>query len=238
MAARAQALDVRSKMIGVLLRAARLKAGKTVKECAQWLGCSPHIMSQYEFGRRAVSLPELELLAQLFRVPVSQLWDEDAADLDPPPEMPPADKVLRLRHKEIGVLLRQARSRAGKTQKQCALHLGVSPETVSKYEHGSKAMPIIHLEITADFLGVSVSDFLDGELHVKEAFGTAYDSSLLPAEEAWASLPVELRNFIRSADSLPYLEMAATLHGLPRASLKRIAEAVLSAEDSGGRSPQ
>ena len=99
-------------------------------------------------------------------------------------------------------------------------------------------MPITHLEIMADFLGVSVSNFVDGELHASEAFDAAYDSSLLPAEEAWASLPVEIRNFIRSADSLPYLEMAATLYGLPRESLKRIAEAVLSAEDSGGRSSQ
>jgi len=238
MAAGAQVLDVRSKMIGVLLRAARLKAGKTVKECAQWLGCSPHIMSQYEYGRRAISLPELELLAQLFRMPVSQLWDEDTADLEPPADRPPVEKLLRLRHKEVGVLLRQARSRAGKTQRQCAHHLGVSPETVSKYEHGSKAMPITHLEIMADFLGVSVSDFLDRELHASEAFGTTYDSSLLPVEEAWANLPWEIRDFIRSPDSLPFLQMAVRLYELPRESLRRVAEAVLSAEGSGGRSSQ
>ena len=74
-----KALDVRTKMIGVLLRAARLKARRTLKECADQLGCTPHMVSQYEYGRRGISLPELELLAALFDLPVNHLWEEELA---------------------------------------------------------------------------------------------------------------------------------------------------------------
>jgi transcriptional regulator with XRE-family HTH domain len=232
MVTKAQALDVREKMIGVLLRAARLRAGKTAKQCAEWLGCSSHMISQYEYGRRPVSLPELELLAQLFRVPVRYLWDDEVAVVDEPSAKAPGQNALRLRNKEIGVLLRQARSSAGKTQKQCAEIVGTSTDTVSKYEHGTKAMPFTHLELLADFLGVPVSSFRDRELPAEGS------PDLLPADEVWANLPPEIKRFISDEDSLPYLEMALRLSELPTESLRHLAEAMLSAEDWSGRTTE
>jgi len=231
MVSRAHALEVRSKLIGVLLRAARLKACRALKECADCLGCSPHIMSQYEYGRRAISLPELELLAELWHVPVNELWDEEVAVVDQPTTTPPTDKLLQLRHKEIGVQLRQARSGAGKTQKQCADILGVSTETVSKYEHGSKAIPFPHLELLADLLGVPLSDFLDRELATELLPAAVSGSDLRSPAEAWAALSPETRQFICSPDSPPYLEMAVRLYELPKNSLRHLAEAMLSTED-------
>lgn len=232
MLSEAQAMDIRSKMIGVLLRAARLRAAKTVKQCADWLGCSPHVFSQYEYGRRPISLPELELLARLFRVPVRHLWDDEVAALDLPSAKAPGQKILGLRHKETGVLLREARSRAGMTQKQCAEILGTSADTVSKYEHGSKAIPFTHLELLAQSLGVAVSDFRDREL---EAEG---GSELLPPDEVWGSLPPEIKRFICDADNLPYLEMALRLSELPADSLRHLAEAMLFAQDSAARATE
>jgi transcriptional regulator with XRE-family HTH domain len=232
MLSEAQAMDIRSKMIGVLLRAARLRAGKTAKQCADWLGCSPHIFSQYEYGRRPISLPELELLARLFRVPARHLWDDEVAVLHLPSAKAPGQKILGLRHKETGVLLREARSRAGMTQKQCAEIIGTSADTISKYEHGSKAIPFPHLELLAQSLGVAVSDFRDRE--PQDAGG----SELLPPDEVWASLPPGIKRFICDANNLPYLEMALRLSELPADSLRHLAEAILSAEDSAMRATE
>jgi transcriptional regulator with XRE-family HTH domain len=219
-------------MIGVLLRAARLRAGKTAKQCADWLGCSPHVFSQYEYGRRPISLPELELLARLFRVPVRHLWDDEIAVLHVQSTEAPVQKILALRNKETGVLLREARSRAGMTQKQCAEILGTSADTVSKYEHGSKAIPFAHLELLARSLGVAVSDFRDREL--EDASG----SELLPPDEAWASLPPEIKRFICDASNLPYLEMALRLSELPADSLRHLAEAMLSPKNWAARATE
>ena len=231
MVPRAQTLEVRSKMIGVLLRAARLKAGKTVKDCAEWLGCSPHIISQYEYGRRAISLPELELLAQFFRMPVNHLWDEEVAEIDQDGGRPPVEKLMELRHKEIGVLLRQSRSTAGKTQKQCSDIIGISTETISKYEYGSRPIPFAYLELLADFLDVPVAEFLDQESIPSGMTDAMGDSGLLFPQETWAALPEEIKNFIRNPESRPYLEMAARLYESPRDSLRHLAEAILATED-------
>lgn len=226
-----KALDVRSKMIGLLLRGARLTAGKTLKDCAELLGCSPHAMSQYEHGRSGVSLPELELLASYFDVPVSYFWDEDSTVSEKRIDLPPAQKLMPLRQKMIGVSLRQARKEAGKTQRECAETLDVSTHTISKYEYGKKRIPFPQLELLASFLEIPLSHFLDRELATSRVSIPRSDAELLSVEDAWASLPPEIQEFIRTPDSLSYLQTALRLYELPKDSLKHLAETILHMEE-------
>ncbi len=235
MVSSARAVDVRSKMIGVLIRAARLRAGKTVKECAEWLGCSSHIMSQYEYGHRSISLPELELLAEVFDVPVDRFWDEEVAIKEEPTPTPLLGRLVELRHKEIGVLLRQARSNAGRTQKECADLLGVSPDTISKYELGGRPVPFTQLEVLASYLELAMPSFLDRGEPMSRVYGDAYESELLAPEEAWEGLPQRIKEFIRDPKSRPFLEVALRLYELPGDSLRDFAEAMLPTENAGGR---
>jgi transcriptional regulator with XRE-family HTH domain len=69
------------------------------------------------------------------------------------------DVTPRIKRKLQGVLLRQARELAGKTQKECAALLGVSPRSFSKYERGMKEIPGSELQVLASHLGVDVSYF-------------------------------------------------------------------------------
>jgi transcriptional regulator with XRE-family HTH domain len=228
-----RALDIRSKMIGVLLRAARLRAGKTIKECAEWLGCSSHIMSQYEYGRRGISLPELEVLAQVFRVPLDHLWNEEVDAVEQSSPDLPASKFMELRHKEVGVLLRQARSEAGKTQRECADMLGVTPDTISKYEFCKRPVPFTHLEMLVPYLDVPVTTFVNQDTGTNRVPGRGFERD--SDAEVWAGLPAEIREFVCNPESLPYLQMALRLSELPPESLRRLAEAMLSTEDESGR---
>lgn len=232
------ALDVRSKMIGILLRAARLKAGKTMKESAEWLACSPHMLSQYEYGRRAISLPELELLASLYNLPVDRLWREDSTVLEDEGGKPAAGKIITLRQKVIGVLVRQARREAGKTQRQCADALGVSTDTISKYEYGKKPIPFPQLEALASYLDLPLSELLDRELPTSRIVISTKAGELMSPEDAWDRLPPRLQDFIRNPESWLYLEIALGLYELPHESLQRLAEAMLSAKETEGHTKE
>lgn len=223
-----KALDVRTKMIGVLLQAARLKARRTLKECADQLGCTPHMVSQYEYGRRGISLPELELLAALFDLPVNHLWQEELAVFEEAGK-PLAQKLIPLRQNVIGILLRQARMKAGKTQSQCASVLGVSTDTMSKYEHGRKPVPFAQLELMSSYLDLPLPELLDKELSTSRVAIPARGGELLSADNAWERLPLRVQDFIRNPEALPYLDTALRLYELPHDSLKRLGEAVLSA---------
>ena len=65
------AVVLQRKINGVLIRAAREKARRTIKEVALRLGITPARVQQYERGIREMTLPELEQLALFLQMPIS-----------------------------------------------------------------------------------------------------------------------------------------------------------------------
>ena len=62
---------LRRKILGVKIRHARTRAGLNLKEVGQVLGLSADTIADVEYGRSDISLPQLEVLALIFGVPVS-----------------------------------------------------------------------------------------------------------------------------------------------------------------------
>ena len=62
---------IRNKMLGVLIRDARLNAARTVEDCARLLNVDTQTVEAWEYGDAAPTLPQLELLAYYLDVPVS-----------------------------------------------------------------------------------------------------------------------------------------------------------------------
>lgn len=78
--------SLRQKLIGVQLRLARQKAEKTQKDCAEFLGVSPRLISEYEYGRRDIPLVELEALAEYLDAPLEMFLDFEARCQESGPE--------------------------------------------------------------------------------------------------------------------------------------------------------
>ncbi len=212
-----EALVLRSKILGILLRKARTKAGKSQKECAQALNCSPHTISQYERGRKDISLPELEVLAYLFNVPLTHFWDEEAAFEEEEKKMPPPEKMT-IRRKIIGVMLRQARLEAGLTQKECARALHCPASRISQYEHGERALPLSELEVLAALCQVPITDFLDDQLFPPDQ---AHDLERL------VELPPDVKDFVLEPLNLPYIKAAMRLSKVTVETLREFADHLL-----------
>lgn len=70
-----EVLDLRHRIVGALLRQARLEAGMTQKELAEVMDCSASRISAYEYGKRPVPMAELELLARHLHLPVKHFFD-------------------------------------------------------------------------------------------------------------------------------------------------------------------
>lgn len=216
-------LILRRKILGLALRRAREQARKTVPACAALLGVPPARYRAYEAGRRDPSLPELEALAWFFQVPLSALLEPDgggpaASEADALAAVP---EWLHLRHRIIGLLLRQAREQAGKSVREAAAFLGCSPQRIRAYEAGERPIPLVDLERLATFLGLSLSAFLDTDSPIGEAV------TLLGQLEQFRALPPEVRAFVLPPAHLPYLRLAMRLAELPADRLRRIAEDLL-----------
>ena len=217
----ANTLTVRAKMLGVLLKDARSAAGKTVRECAAVLGCSLATYTAYETGRKTLSLPQLELLAHFFDVPVSHFWGEHLITTDAASVGAPVATLLPLRDRIIGALLRQARQTAGYKLKTLAAELGLPPSRLSAYEFGQKPVPLPELEMIAARLGVSLDDLCEprGPTGEREEVRRAW--------ERLRQLSPDLREFILQPDNEHYLRLAQRLSQMPTAQLRSIAESLL-----------
>jgi transcriptional regulator with XRE-family HTH domain len=149
---------IRGKMMGVLVRHARLRAGRSQAELADALHVSRGRYVDYESGKRELSLPELEVVADLCDMPLGYFFDDVQAVEDE--SLDTAHVALpRIRRKILGTLLRQARQCAGKSLKDCADWLGISPRYVSQYEGGDREIPASELEALASYLNVEPGHF-------------------------------------------------------------------------------
>lgn len=218
-----QSIAIRNKIIGVLVKRARVKADKSQQECAQFLDCTPSAYRRYEQGKRGFSLPQLESLALLFDVPVASLWD-DRYQLpeEIAAEPMPLDQFVLLRRKILAVRLRQVRQAAGLSMREMGKALDCSPYMISKYEQGEREIPLSELELAADRCGQTMAEFLDDEA-----------IPLSPAEqrrrmlERLDELPPDMREFILNPTNSLYLRIAMLVSNLEADQLRQIAEALL-----------
>lgn len=149
---------IRQKIMGILLRNARIRAGRSQTELAAALRVSKYRYVAYEQGRHDLALPELEVIAELCDTPLSYFFDDESAVEDESEELA-YQTVPRIQRKVIGALLRQARLQAGMTQKECAEKLGIPARRIGQYEDGEREIPPAEIEVLASYLGVDPGYF-------------------------------------------------------------------------------
>lgn len=214
-----QPLVFQRKIIGVLIRAAREKAHRSVKQVAQRLGVSPERVRQYELGTREISVPELENLALYLETPLSYFLNRESKIENEIPARMPAEQIKVLRAM-AGAKLKQARLAAGKSKEECAQAIGRKPAMIGRYERGLADIPITELERLGLFLGVTLNYFLGDTVASQEPVDAAEAEKL-------ARLPKDLRRFVLDPGNLPYLRMAVKFSDLPSDKLKELGEILL-----------
>jgi transcriptional regulator with XRE-family HTH domain len=214
-------IAARRQMLGALMQGIRAKQGKSKQDCAQAMNVTVATYTAYEEGRRDATLPELELLAYSMKVPVRLFFERPERLLADDP-LVPAEKVIALRQRIIGALLRQARQDKSRSAKELAARLGVTMRRISDYELGRKPMPLSQLQEAADMLGVPMSYFID------EGVGPIGEQELLRSQfEKFTELPDDVRKFIVNPTNISYLRVAQRLSDMTTEQLRNLAASIL-----------
>jgi transcriptional regulator with XRE-family HTH domain len=214
-----QAIQLRTKIVGVLLRDARLAAGKSMKELGDVIGLSGSTISSIERGTNSPSLPELELLAFYLGVPINHFWSDDIVSQEPhPTENLETESLLGLRHRTIAAMLRQARNERNLSQKELAQRTGISASRIRRYESGETPVPLPELETLAGSLGYRVEDFADTSGPVGEWI------TRQQAAQELDQLPKNLKEFIADPNNRRFLDLAQHLSSMPIEKLRALAE--------------
>lgn len=218
----AMTMQLKTKKLGVLLRSARQNSGQTPEESAQLLGVSATDMEAFELGEKAPALPQLEILAYHWGIPVEYFWENELKTETEAPAQPlDQELVLGLRQRIIGAMLRKARLERRMGLDELSVAAGTAPEQLSAYELGLKAVPLPELEALAEKLGSSVKQFRDQH----GPLGLHFNQK--KALEDFQDLPVELQIFAAQPVNRPFLELAQRLSEMDVRRLRSIAEGLL-----------
>jgi transcriptional regulator with XRE-family HTH domain len=218
----AESFRIRARMVGVLLRDARVSAGRTLDDCARLLHAPVEQVSRWEFGDETPSLPQLELLAYYLDVPVSHFWGTATREQSVHDFGRRQPEYLTLRDRMVGVLLRQAREDAGMSVRDLSAGTGVPEDLITQYELGELSAPLHELTVLASALRRNLSYFLESTSQLGE---------LLALREMWkhfADLPDDLRQFAANPINVGFLEIAQLLSQMPTDRLRRVGESILN----------
>jgi len=212
----------RARILAMLIRDGRLAANLSVDECAQAIGVNAETFEAYELGEKAISLPELETLSFFLKMPLEYFWEREPASLrEEPHNLLNIEQLLRIRHRMVGALLRQARLEAGFTLEQIGERMQIDPARLEAFELGNEPVPIPELEMLSGILHRSIREFHDrhGPVGVWNAQQRALKDFL--------AMPLELQVFVSRPVNRPYLDLAVRLSDMSVDKLRTVAEGLL-----------
>lgn len=215
-------ITLRTKKLGVLIRDARLAARRTPEECARAMGVTKGIFRSYEEGNRAPSLPELELLAFHLKLPIDHFWGKASLSSEAPAAEPvDLPRLLELRQRMIGALLRQERTNANLSLKALAEEAGIASSRLKAYELGERPIPLPELEALISALSSRIENFFDQGGPIG---GWISDEKSM---RQFLQLPKDLQAFVCQPVNRPYLDLARKLSGMSNEQLRSVAEGLL-----------
>lgn len=215
-------ITIRSKKLGILIRDARRAARRSVEECAEAMGIRKILFCAYEEGIRAPSLPELETLIYFLDLPMDHFWGKQAkSEQTSPYKNLDLQRLLAVRQRKIGALLRQERMNASISLRNLEHATNIPSERIEAYELGERPIPLPELELLVRTLGGRIETFFDRSSPIGQWMSNE------EAIQHFLEMPVELRQFVTLAVNRPYLEVARKLSAMSKEKLRAVAEDLL-----------
>jgi len=213
---------VRSKILGTIIREARLSSGKSISDCAKFLELTDNEFEAFELGKRSPSLPQLEFIAYFLDVPVDEFWSGK------PYSESQADNIfyniprlIQIRGRIIGAMIKQARLNKKLSFEELSQKTRMSSVDLEAIELGKIPIELPQLETVAVNLDLSIQDFQDndgiaGKWTVRQQI-----------QRDFLELPEDLKIFVSGHENRPYLELAKRLSNMSADKLRSIAEGIL-----------
>lgn len=216
----AESMLLRARMLGVLLRDARVNADRSVEDCARVLNVTVQEVESWEYGDVVPSLPQLEILAAYLDVPVSHFWGMQTLEPRHPTENA-QQAYVAVRQRMIGLLLRQAREALNLTHDALAEQTHLDAATLQSYELGETPVPMHELSTLASALNQNLSYFLDTSGKIGGSLASLEDW------KHFNTLPEDLRKFAANPTNIGFIEIALAFSQMENERLKRIAVSML-----------
>jgi len=194
------------KFLAKNLSIAREACGKTVKECSLLLDIPSNRLKNYEKGKFTPSLPEIEALSFLFRIPIIAFFKEDGVkDHLISPESTQIQRLIKIRQQIIGARIHLAREKTKMSMKQLSKTASIPVSRIKRYEENTTPIALDDLQKIVNTLNLHLDDFFDHE----SPLGNWQNNQTKSI--AFEHLPEEIKEFIADSNNLQYLKVAHNL---------------------------
>lgn len=205
---RQEAYVLHGKIMGALIRQCRKNAARSLEDCARFLQVDLQLLREWEYGDRAPSLPQVELLTIFF-----------ARQADPAGDGGPPDaEYLLLRQRLIGALLRAARESTRQSVEDLGASTALDSELLNAYEMGKSMIPVNHLSALAQAVERDLSDFIE-----PNGVGPQPRAS---CAQTTAAAAVDPRQFLEDRRNEAFVRLAMAFRHMDRQQLHRIVDAL------------
>ncbi len=179
---------------------------------------------QFEEGADPLALPDMELLASFFDVPLSSFFNDAANEKTHLATLPQETRSAYkdLRHKMIQVKFIFLREEAGISLKYLHESTGIALETLENYDRGKSSIPLDHLFQICSFLGQPINAFFSQE----PDFIDGSEGSL--SQPKWKPEYPEGVNKEAQGTEDPYIQLVEALKKIPKEDQARIAKILLN----------
>lgn len=208
---------LRARILGVLIRDARVSAARTLEECARLLTIPAVEVERWELGEESPDLAQLEMLSYYLDIPISHFWGQETINRDPTSRSASQMEYMNLRHRMIGALLRQAREDARMSLADVSAATGLSEDRITAYELGDEAIPMSELYVLSNQVRKNMDYFIET---------TGYVGELLRIREEWkkfTTLDEDVRHFAANPVNLAFIRIAMMFSEMPTDQLRKVA---------------
>jgi len=215
-------IKIRTKKLGLLLYDARLSSGRSLHDSANLSGVSIERIAAIENGLEPPSLPEIEIFAFLYKLPLEHFWgDKILSQNEEESQAAKFQQLMTIRHRMIGTNIKGILQEKQISEEEFARMVGIDVADFNAYLFGEKEIPIPTLEIISKELGCRIEDFFDTSGIIGQW------RSEMQAAQKMKEIPEELREFVSKPINVPFIELAIRLSELNVNRLRSVAEGLL-----------
>jgi len=219
--------DYSSAYLAECLSLAREASGKTASECAHLLGINPGRLRSYESGKLVPSLPEIESLSYIYKIPLPAFFNPQIlAEYIHEPDAEQLKQLLDIRREIIATRLQLAREQSGKSQSEVAKAAAIPVSRLKKYEHGDLGIAFNDLQKICPEIGLSLDEVFDKDSPIG-IWQTEKENS-----RRFNQLAEESREFALSPDNQQFILFTQRLKTINRENLSSLSDSLRQIMDS------
>ena len=220
-------IDLNITYLAKNLSFAREACGKTVKECSLMLGIPTSRLKNYEKGKYVPSLPELETLSFLFRIPILAFFKEHGVnDYILTPKSDQTQRLIEIRQQIIGAQIHLAREKLKLSLQKLSKTTSIPSTRIKRYEEGTAPIAVDDLQKIVNGLNLDLNEFFDQ----KSPLGIWQNNQ--SKNKAFEHLPEEIKEFIANSNYLHYLKIAHQLSMVDIETVKNLSDTLAKLTDS------